>query len=130
MMWVLLGTILLSPAVLFVLPKSNADRKAEITITRFWVKNIAGFLIQQAVETGSLTHFDKHSIAQSEFGSNNFRPQWTNSLGESIDYWKTSFKIEILARTNFIIRSAGPNQKFGDADDIIFNSVSNDFVKP
>ena len=32
--------------------------------------------------------------------------------------------------TNFIIRSAGPNKIFGDDDDIIFNSLPNDFVKP
>ena len=40
------------------------------------------------------------------------------------------YQIQIVAQTNFVIRSAGPNKKFGDADDIVFNSVSNDFVKP
>jgi hypothetical protein len=40
------------------------------------------------------------------------------------------FQIEITPPTNFVVRSAGPDKKFGDADDIIFNSVSNGFVKP
>jgi hypothetical protein len=53
-----------------------------------------------------------------------------NSHGELLDIWQTPYQIEVLAQTNFIVRSAGPNKKFGDADDIIFNSVSNDFVKP
>jgi hypothetical protein len=54
----------------------------------------------------------------------------TNQTGAMIDIWQTPYKIEIVQQTNFIIHSAGPNHKFGDADDIIFNSVSNDFVKP
>jgi len=53
----------------------------------------------------------------------------TNALGELIDIWQTPFQIKLAGETNFIISSAGPNKKFGDADDIIFNSVSN-FVKP
>jgi hypothetical protein len=47
-----------------------------------------------------------------------------------VDSWGTPYQIEFLQRTNFVILSAGRNQKFGDADDIVFNSISNDFVKP
>jgi hypothetical protein len=54
----------------------------------------------------------------------------TNGLGELIDIWQMPFQIKFAGQTNIIIRSAGPNKKFGDKDDIIFNSVSNDFVKP
>jgi len=54
----------------------------------------------------------------------------TNHSGAVIDIWQTPYKIELVQRTNFIIHSAGPNRKFGDKDDIIFNSISNDFVKP
>jgi len=53
-----------------------------------------------------------------------------NSQGELLDVWQTPYQIKILAQTNFIIRSAGKDKIFGDADDIIFNSVSNDFAKP
>jgi hypothetical protein len=54
----------------------------------------------------------------------------TNVSGELVDYWQVPFQIQIVGTTNFILRSAGVDKKFGDADDIIFNSVSNDFVKP
>jgi hypothetical protein len=54
----------------------------------------------------------------------------TNAQGQILDLWKIPYQIEIVARTNFIIRSAGPDKVFGDRDDIVFNSVSNDFVKP
>jgi hypothetical protein len=54
----------------------------------------------------------------------------TNSDGQMLDPWKTPYQIQFFQETNFVIRSAGKNKIIGDADDIIFNSVSNDFVKP
>jgi hypothetical protein len=56
--------------------------------------------------------------------------QTAEHSNEMVDSWGTPYQIEFLQQTSFIILSAGRNQKFGDADDIIFNSVSNDFVKP
>ncbi|HEY5233471.1 MAG TPA: type II secretion system protein [Verrucomicrobiae bacterium] len=47
-----------------------------------------------------------------------------------VDPWGTPFAINFLSTNSFVISSAGKNKIFGDADDIIFNSVSNDFVKP
>jgi hypothetical protein len=40
------------------------------------------------------------------------------------------FQIQVIGTTNFIFHSAGVDKKFGDTDDIIFNSLSNTFVKP
>ena len=54
----------------------------------------------------------------------------TNALGKVVDVWQMPFEIKFIGQTNFVIISDGPNQKFGDADDIIFNSVSNGFVQP
>jgi type II secretory pathway pseudopilin PulG len=130
LIWILLGIILAFSIRFLIYWPDDIDKKARITETRVWAQNIASFLKQYAVENGSLTNFNNHSIVQSEFGTNNFRPPWTNSQGEIVDYWKTPFQIENVAQTNFIIRSAGPNKIFGDADDVIFNSASNGFVKP
>ena len=47
-----------------------------------------------------------------------------------VDPWGTPFTVNFLSTNRFVISSAGPNKKFGDADDIIFNSASNNFVKP
>jgi hypothetical protein len=53
-----------------------------------------------------------------------------NSRGEMLDAWGTEYALTLQDRTNIVIRSAGPDKKFGDTDDIVFNSVSNNFVKP
>jgi type II secretion system (T2SS) protein G len=54
----------------------------------------------------------------------------TNGNGELIDPWKIPYKFIFDGTNSYLILSAGIDKKFGDADDIIFNSVSNDFVKP
>jgi Type II secretion system (T2SS), protein G len=53
-----------------------------------------------------------------------------NTNGEYLDPWGTPYAINFPATNSFVISSAGKNKIFGDPDDIIFNSVSNDFVKP
>ena len=93
-------------------------------------KQLASALKQRAIETGELTNFDNGFIYHALFGANSYHSDRTNAQGELFDLWKTPYQIEILEQTNFIVRSAGPNKKFGDADDIIFNSSSNGFVKP
>jgi hypothetical protein len=55
-------------------------------------------------------------------------PQKIESL--RVDPWGTPFAINFLSTNSFLSSSAGKDKIFGDADDIIFNSASNDFVKP
>ena len=93
-------------------------------------------LKQFGIKYGRLPVGDNASIIRNLSGTNSdesifmaLLPE-TNSAGEIFDAWKAPFKIEIVAKTNFIIRSSGKDKIFGDADDIIFNSVSNSFVKP
>jgi len=47
-----------------------------------------------------------------------------------VDPWGTPYAISFSSTNSFVISSAGKDKIFGDSDDIIFNSVSNDFVKP
>jgi Type II secretion system (T2SS), protein G len=54
----------------------------------------------------------------------------TNKNGELVDPWKTAYKFVFDGTNSYTILSAGIDQKFGSADDIVFNSVSNNFVKP
>ena len=77
-----------------------------------------------------MTNLDDASLAREVFGTNALPSGRLNSGGEIMDYWKTPFRIEFAGQTNFIIRSAGPNRKFGDKDDIVFNGVTNDSVSP
>ena len=127
---VVVGGFLLTLALDLFQPESRASRKTRITITRVWEGEIANFLKQRLVQSGELTNLDNRSIAQSVFGTNSLHPSRLNTKGELLDIWKTPFQIEIVAPTNFIIRSAGPNRRCGDDDDIVFKSLTNGFVDP
>jgi predicted small integral membrane protein len=116
-----------------LLPAGTPKIKVIIIRTRTEERVMSSLLEDQAMKVGGLTNISGQFIlatlsAMDEFGTNRlFR---TNISGEVIDVSQTPYRIELIAPTNFIIRSAGKDKTFGDADDIIFNSVSNDFVKP
>jgi hypothetical protein len=59
----------------------------------------------------------------------NFR-RTSEHPNEMVDSWDTPYQIDFSQQTNFVIRSAGKDKIFSNSDDIIFNSVSNNFVKP
>ena len=82
--------------------------------------------------TGNQAEVIKHLL-----GDNPQKIQFLNvsindlsSSGEWLDPWKTPYAISFPSKNGFIVSSAGKDKIFGDSDDIIFNSVSNDFVKP
>ena len=88
-------------------------------------------------EFGSYPTGDCAQVFKKLFGDNSkkiefLRPQntFTNQAGEFLDPWGTPFAINFLSTNSFVISSAGKDKIFGTKDDIIFNSVSNDFVKP
>ena len=114
-----------------VIPTGISKTKAKIIITRLEEKEVAFALSQFASEIGGVTNqnvnFAFQAVAYTSSISNKVR---TNNNAEVIDFWDTPLRIATVPRTNFIIQSAGPNQKFGDKDDIIFNSASNVFVNP
>ena len=49
--------------------------------------------------------------------------------GEFLDPWGTPYQIEFTGQTNYCIRSASINLKFGDKDDIVYDSSRQDFIK-
>jgi hypothetical protein len=128
----LLGFILITIILSLVFPGHTNKAKARIIYTRWEEKNIATSLKQHAMETVGLTNINDGLIFQSFFSTNDnyYYFNRTNEQGGLLDLWRTPYQIKILAQTIFIISSAGKDKIFGDADDIIFNSVSNDFVKP
>jgi len=88
-------------------------------------------LEEQSAKIGGLTNINNQFILNSFFAAHNNQFGFnTNAAGEVVDIWRTPFRIELVGQTNFVIRSAGQNHTFGDKDDIVFNSISNDFVKP
>ena len=48
-----------------------------------------------------------------------------NWRGQIVDMWRQPLKFEFEGTNNFIINSAGPNEKFGDGDDVILYSSTN-----
>ena len=131
----LVGLIIVLAIMLPLLsPDETRKPKAQIIATRGQIKTIASFLGEYKKSNGHFPFGENSNIAAtlSATFTNGFLnyPAWTNSNGELVDYWHMPFQIQIAGTTNFIICSAGKDKIFGDADDIIFNSVSNDFVKP
>jgi len=128
---VLLLLVLLAINSPLLAPHFGTKEEAQIVYTHSELKDIAFALKNRVAATGSLSNIDNAFTLQKFFRTNTFLySDETNANGQFLDAWETPCKIEILGQTNFTVSSAGPNKKFGDADDIIFNSVSNDFVKP
>ena len=104
-----------------------------IAKTRSDERLMAILLQENAFKTGGLTNLSKAFILDSLQATGEFQHLFvarTNAAGEPVDLWQTPYRIELAGPTNFVIHSAGKNQKFGDADDIVFNSALNDFVTP
>ncbi len=107
--------------------------KARITETHFEERLMAAKLKEQAIKLGGMTNLLNEFILSALRTTNEPRFPFanrTNASSQFVDIWQTPFQVNLVGLTNFTIRSAGPNLKFGDADDIIFNSASNGFVKP
>ena len=129
--WSLLGTFLFALFLPGFFEHPVGKTRAMVFNTINDERQIASGVQQRAIATGSLSNIDNSFIFHALFGTNDYRFGYrTNALGEVLDIWKMPYQIQIVAQTNFVIRSAGPNKQFGDADDIVFNSVSNDFAKP
>jgi hypothetical protein len=115
-------------------PTEKEKTKAKVLETRVEERSMGELLEKKAFEVSGLTNIPNEFILNPFLITNKYKgisfTTRTNASGELIDFWQTPFQIKSVEQTNFIIRSAGPNKIFGDKDDIIFNSVSDDFVKP
>jgi hypothetical protein len=46
-------------------------------------------------------------------------PEYIDTAGRYVDYWRTPYRIELTVSNSLILGSAGPNRAFGDGDDIV-----------
>jgi hypothetical protein len=115
-------------------PTETEKVKAKVLETRVEERSMGELLEQKAYEANGLTNIPNEFILNPFLIANKYKgisfTTRTNVLGKLIDFWQTPFQIKFVEQTNFIICSAGPDKIFGDSDDIIFNSISNDLVKP
>jgi hypothetical protein len=122
-------------------PDHVSKAKARIIITRLNEADIAAALSAYSNTYGVFPTGDTESVKRILAGENlnGKNPQKTVFLNfqqsaehsnEMTDPWGTPYQIQFFQQTNFTIRSASKDKILSDADDIIFNSASNDFVKP
>ena len=128
---------LLALAAYIFLPLLAGGRQPKIPLAKTEIAKLRAALNQYRAEFGEYPSGTSAEILKILLRENSKKiqfftvnPKWVNSAGELVDPWKTPYEIKIFQQTNFAIRSAGPNRAFGDKDDFIFNSVSNNFVKP
>jgi hypothetical protein len=92
-----------------LLPASTPKIKVMIIRTRTEEREMSPVLEDEAMKVGGLTNINSQFMlatlsAIDDFSTNSlFR---TNISGELIDVWQTPYRIELIAPTNFIIRSA------------------------
>ena len=118
---------------LFGVPTEKDKTHAKKIQTMMEERIMAEMLQENAFKHGGLTGVSKEFILDSLHAAGESQYAFssrTDASSELIDIWQTPYRIELVGSTNFVIYSAGQNQKFGDADDIVFNSASNNFVKP
>jgi len=115
-------------------PTEKEKTKAKVLETRLEERLMAELLVEKTLEAGALTNVPNEFLLNPFLTTNKYTgisfASRTNSSGALIDIWQMPFQISLVEQTNFIVRSAGPDRQLGTADDIVFNSASNDFVKP
>jgi len=120
----------------FVLPRLAGGGPAKIPLALTGEEQLAMGIENYKHAFGNYPSGENSNIVNLLTGNNpqkivflNFRRS-TEHPNEMVDPWETPYQINFSQQTNFVIRSAGKDKIFGNADDIVFNSVSNDFVKP
>jgi hypothetical protein len=103
----------------FLFPNRIVRTKAQMLKARSDQQILRTILEEEAGKAGGLAEISNDFIIKAVFASNRIQFSFkTNLLGEVIDPWGTPYQINFLGKTNFVVRSAGKNQKFGDKDDV------------
>jgi hypothetical protein len=129
--FILMLALMIWIVYLIIQSEVRSGRSVAMVKARSDERFISTLLQTQASKAGGLANLDQQFIFSAVFADKRSSIWFsTNTAGELLDVWRTPYQIELTGQTNFVIRSAGPNRHFGDEDDIVFNSISNAFVKP
>jgi hypothetical protein len=122
--------IVLTPPVFILcllIPALTAHRSGHHAEDRTAVEmsGICLALQQYESETGVFPAGTNAAVFQLLYGTNPFHRDFfdpgdrTNINGEFLDAWGSPYVIQIYSRTNVLIKSAGPDGKWGDQDDYV-----------
>ncbi len=123
--WALWTAVAVCWGVVAVLTSAFHGPGSERRVARIEIVKLAGAL-EEVLNRASAVHVDPIVVCQRALNATSAR---TNSLGEFLDPWGVGYEIIVQNRTNLFIRSAGPNGKFGDKDDIAYDSASKVFLE-
>jgi hypothetical protein len=109
----------------------------KVTTTRNEEEQLGNAIVQYAVVFQKYPTNDNAGLTKNLTGDNpkqltllNLMESSTNKDGQMIDVWGTPYQFTFNSTNNFAIRSAGENHTFGDMDDVVFSSVTNNLPKP
>ena len=131
------GIILVVGFILLPIISNPNHKPALNTICRLELANIKNSIDGYQSKYANYPAGNQSEIIKSLCGDNlqkyqflNIKVNQLNSDKEYLDPWGTPFAINFSSTNSFVVSSAGKDKIWGDKDDIIFNSTSNDFVKP
>ncbi len=124
----LLGLVLL---IAWITNRNDPKKKAAIVLSRSAIVSLAADFKGFLQENKPIPLKDDSAWVQDLSRSSNYvLLRFTNAPGQVVDFWQTPLHVMLIAHTNFLIRSAGPNKRFSDKDDIVYDSTKNGFVIP
>lgn len=131
---IVLGCLLCLLLMCLLMPfYGRQDPGASISAQKANMLSIGSAMWQFEVHFRSFPSGDNAAIARQLLGSNPhglvlLNSVNTNRAGELVDYWNTPYNIEVKSN-QMIVHSAGPNKKFRDADDLVFDIGTRKFSK-
>lgn len=123
--------------VVMLLPAISGGHPTRPQKSTLEMQFIAEALHQYRKETGRYPTGQTENILQQLRATNALGSQYLlypirrgYSIHEFVDPWGKPYRIEIGQAAEFVIRSAGKNGKFGDRNDVVLHSSSNNLVNP
>jgi hypothetical protein len=109
----------------------------KVGTTRNEEEQLGAAIAQYAVVFKNYPTNDNAGLTKNLTGDNpqqlrliNLSASSTNAAGQMVDVWGTPYQFAFQSTNSFSITSAGENLTFGDADDVVFNSISNKLSAP
>src|SRR6185312_10421532 len=126
------GCGLVLVAIYLFAPFFGSAASSKTVTTRNEEQQLADAITQYSVVFHKYPANDNAALTRNLTGDNpqqltllNLSEASTNKDGQMIDIWGSPYKFAFKSTNSFTITSAGENRTFGDTDDVVFDSVTN-----